>query len=117
MKKIIIFSLLFLPKIASAQASGSDIWGTNALQNLNTGTKNINDTIAGVINVALGFLGTLAVAGIIFGGFKKMTAYGDAEKNKTGNNAMVAGAVGLAIVLAAYALSQFILLSLYNETV
>lgn len=75
MKKILIFSLLLLPELARAQASGSDIWGANALQNLNTGTKNINDTIAGVINVALGFLGTIAVAGIIYGGFVKMTSY------------------------------------------
>jgi hypothetical protein len=116
MKKVLIFSLLLIPKLASAQAAAGDIWGANALQNLNTGTKNIGDTIAGVINVALGFLGIIATGGIIYGGFVKMTAYGDADKNKTGNSAMVAGVIGLAIVLSAYAVSQFVLRSLYNET-
>ncbi|RJQ34983.1 hypothetical protein C4566_01350 [Candidatus Parcubacteria bacterium] len=113
MKKFVVFMLLLTPKIGLAQ----DNWGVNALQNLNTGTRNIGDTISGIVNVALGFLGIVATAGILYGGFIKMTAYGDADKNKSGNNAMVAGVIGLAIVLTAFALSRFILASLYNETI
>lgn len=117
MKKILLLALLIMPKLALGQGSATDIWGTNVLQNLNTGTKNIGDTISGVINVALGFLGIVATAAIIYGGFAKMTSYGDADKNKKGNGAMVAGVIGLAIVLVAFALSRFILQSLYNETI
>ncbi|PLX24720.1 hypothetical protein C0580_04375 [Candidatus Parcubacteria bacterium] len=116
MRKLLT-ALLLLPSAALAQGSTADPWGANALQNLNVGTKNIGDTIAGVINVVLGFLGILATGIILLGGFKWMTSQGNSDKVDEAKKLIGAGVVGLAIVLVSYAVAQFVLLSLYNETV
>ncbi len=115
MRKFLTALLLVAPSTALAQSA--DPWGANALQNLNIGTKNIGDTIAGVINVVLSFLGILATGIILLGGFKWMTSQGNSDKVDEAKKLIGAGVVGLAIVLVAYAVAQFVLLSLYNETV
>jgi len=114
MRKLLTALLLLAPSVAFAQ---SDVWGINAMQNLNTGTRNIGDTIAGVINVVLGFLGIIATGIILLGGFKWMTSQGNSDKVDEAKKLIGAGVVGLAIVLVAFAVAQFVLLSLYNETI
>ena len=121
MKKIITFALLFMPAIVSAQgvAPSPDDWGFNDFSNSNIalGSKPLRDTIGGVVNIILGFLGILTTLAIIFGGFTMMTSYGNSEKNDQGRGVVVAGAVGLIIVLTAYAISRFVLSNLFNQTV
>lgn len=118
MKKLLGIYLLLLPAIASAQSVGD--WGINDFsegdETLNLGNKPLRETIAGVINIVLGFLGILATVGIIIGGITMMTSGGNADKKSSGQNGVVAGAIGLIIVLAAYAISRFVLASLANQT-
>jgi len=112
-KKIVLISALFMPMMASAQ---SDIFGINRMSNTNLGSKEVGDTAAGVVNIVLSFLGILAVLGIVAGGFVYMTSGGNADKKGQGQNGMIAGVIGLVIVLSAYAISRFVLKSLQNET-
>ncbi len=116
MKKLLIFSLLAFPMLASA-ASPND-WGVNDFANSNIalGSKALRDTIGGIVNIVLGFLGILATLGILIGGFMMMTSGGNADKEGKGKNAVTAGAIGLILVLTAYAISRFVLNSLANET-
>lgn len=116
MKKLLLLLLLGLPQLASAQSVGD--WGVNdfAAGGVKLGTRTLRETIAGIVNIALGFLGILATLLILFGGFTMMISGGNADKKKGGQNAAIAGAIGLIIVLTAYAISRFILASTANNT-
>ena len=82
-----IFSLLALPLFAlNVQAQDSPV--DNGIQVV---TETLGDTlgsegtdprqvIANIINIALGFLGIIAVAIVLIGGFKWMTAAGNEDK-------------------------------------
>ncbi|MFA6466454.1 MAG: hypothetical protein WCV71_01185 [Patescibacteria group bacterium] len=117
MKKILTFALLFLPSVASAQITVND-WGYNELAqgNIALGTRDLRSTIAGVINIVLGFLGVLTTVIILFGGFKWMTSYGDSSKVDEAKKMIGAGVIGLVIVLTAYAISRFVLVNIANKT-
>ncbi len=73
-------------------------------------------TIASIIRVILGFLGIVAVVIILIGGFKFMTSGGHEEKVKSAKKVMVAGVIGLVIVLSAYAIASFVLSSIITAT-
>jgi len=117
MKKFVvtlaIFSLIAVPLLASAQINP----GLNEIAApLGLGTKDVRVTIASIINVAMGLLGIVAVLIILLGGFKWMTAMGDSEKTKKAKELIVAGIIGLVIILSAYAIANFALRSILNAT-
>ncbi|MBU1202587.1 pilin [Patescibacteria group bacterium] len=116
MKKFLISLLAFFPAVASAS---DDQWGINDFTSTNIalGSKPLRDTIGGVVNIVLGFLGILATLIILLGGFKWMTSQGNTEKVDEAKKLIGAGIVGLVIILTAYAISRFVLQSLYNETI
>jgi Zn-dependent protease with chaperone function len=80
------------------------------------GTQVVQKTIFAVINVILGFLGIVAIVIILIAGFKWMTAAGNEEKITGARQMLIAGVIGLAIVLASWAIAQFILTSLISAT-
>ncbi|OGY90610.1 MAG: hypothetical protein A2677_02270 [Candidatus Komeilibacteria bacterium RIFCSPHIGHO2_01_FULL_52_14] len=75
-------------------------------------SQDVKVTIQNVIRIILGFLGILAIVAIIFGGFKMMVSRGDADEVGKGRTVIKAGLVGLVIVLAAYAISSFVVSSI-----
>jgi hypothetical protein len=75
------------------------------------------EIVGSIINVALGFLGVIAVVIILMGGFKWMTAGGNEDKVSEAKKLLGAGVIGLVIVLAAWALSTFVINAIYNSTV
>jgi len=115
MKKILTLALLFAPTMAGAQVV--DPFGVNELSTVNLGSKPLAETIAGVVNIILGFLGILTTLIILWGGFKWMTSFGSSDKVDEAKKLIGAGVIGLLIVLVSYAISQFVLRSLVNETV
>jgi hypothetical protein len=118
MKKILTFALLLAPAMASAQPS-LGAWGYNDFANTNIalGSRNLRQTIGGVINILLGFLGILTTLIILYGGFKWMTSYGSSEKVDEAKKMIGAGVVGLVIVLTAYAVSRYVLQQLSLQTI
>lgn len=80
------------------------------------GTQDIRVTIANIINAALGFLGILAVLIILYGGWIWMTSGGEPEKINTAKKILINGAIGLLIILMAYAIASFILNLLLEAT-
>ena len=94
-------------------------WGNTAnnVQNrVALGNDDPRNIAANIINIILGFLGILAVVLILFGGFKWMTAAGNDDKIAEAKKLLVAGVVGLIIILAAYALAAFILDAVFRAT-
>lgn len=104
---------LFVPSIALAQDTN---FGLDQLSNINLGTNSLQDTIAIFINVILGFLGIVAFIIILLGGFKWMTSGGDEDKIGEAKKLMGAGVVGMAIVLAAWAVASFVINQLASAT-
>ena len=102
-----------------ALAAPVDIWGGqyNAITgSIGLGSKDPRVTVANVINVLLGFLGIIAVVGIIIGGFLMMTSGGDESRSDTGKKAVTAGVIGLVIILASWSLATFIINNLWTAT-
>jgi len=65
-----------------------------------------------IVNVVLSLLGILAIAVILFGGFKWMVSGGAEEKVASARQMIIAGIIGLAIILASYAIVRFVVESL-----
>lgn len=80
------------------------------------GQGDLNETIGAIIRAALGFLGVIAVVIILFGGFKWMTAGGNEEKVGEAKKLIIAGIIGLAIILSAYAIASFVIRELVGAT-
>lgn len=80
------------------------------------GGADLRTTIAQIIRAALGFLGVVAVVIIIWGGFLWMVSGGADDKVKDARKLIVMGIVGLAIVLSAFAIAQFVISSLGAAT-
>lgn len=82
----------------------------------NLGTRPLKQTVFTIINVILGFLGIVAIVIVLLAGFKWMTAAGNEEKVTGARQMLIAGVIGLAIVLASWAIAQFVLSSLMTAT-
>lgn len=78
----------------------------------NLPTTDVRVIIANIIRIALGLLGIVAVVIILIGGFTWMTAGGSEEKVEKAKQWIGYGVVGLAIILAAYAIATFVISSL-----
>ena len=111
-KYIFVFLLLgglFFAQVLFAQTDfGTTAVDTGLGGSLASGTD--PRTIIGrIINIALGFLGVVAVGIILYAGFKWMTANGDEEKITDAKKVLKNGVIGLVIVLSSWAIATFIL--------
>ncbi|PIS05332.1 MAG: hypothetical protein COT81_01610 [Candidatus Buchananbacteria bacterium CG10_big_fil_rev_8_21_14_0_10_42_9] len=88
--------------------------GLNYGTSLGLGTRDVRETILRIIQAFFAFLGVLAILAIIYGGFRIMTAGGDQDQSGEGRKAMVAGVIGLVIVLTAFAIATFVVDSIIN---
>lgn len=105
-----------LPAVTFAQLTPGDL-GVNAIQNdIKLGGGDVRQTAARIINVALGFLGIIAVVIVLVGGFKYMISGGNEEKTAEAKNLIVSGIIGLAIILSAWAITSFVIGNLLNAT-
>ncbi len=80
------------------------------------GQADLQETIGNLIRIALGFLGVVTVCIILYAGFKWMTAGGNDDKVGEAKRMMISGLIGLAIILAAYAISSFVITSVISAT-
>ncbi|MEI7512570.1 MAG: pilin [Candidatus Uhrbacteria bacterium] len=121
-----IASVAFLPMVTfaatpvgGAGASGGPDLGLNQIGGaggISLGGGDVRTTAARIINVALGFLGIIAVVIVLIGGFKYMVSGGNEEKTSEAKNMIVAGIIGLAIILSAWAITTFVVSSLLTAT-
>lgn len=113
--------LLAVVQLPVAHAQGNELDEDYLLPDEFTGATGLGEadlesTIGNIINVVLGFLGIVAVVIVLFGGFKWMTAGGNDEKVAEAKKLLVAGVIGLAIILSAYAITSFVLTSLVQAS-
>ncbi len=119
---VIMASFMIMPMLATgAGAATADelLWGDkkDEIQSASgLGEKDPREIIASVIKVILGFLGIIAVIIIIMGGFKWMTAGGSDDKTKEARDMIVAGVIGLLIILAAFGIASFVINRVFEVT-
>ncbi len=113
-KKNIIFSLLLIFMFfnmilvfpASAQNLGIEFASNLGLQN--SAQSDPRDMAVDIVKYLMTFLGIIAVAVILYGGFIWMTASGNDDRVDKAKKLIIAGAIGLIIILAAFAIVQFV---------
>ena len=91
------------------------LWGEfegNTQASTGLGNTDPREMAASTVNIVLGFLGILMVLVIIVGIFVGSGPDG-AEKSKS---MILAGIIGLAVVLAAFGIAQFVIGALYGAT-
>jgi len=64
---------------------------------------------ARIIRVALGFLGIIALAIVLYGGFVWMTSAGNEERITKAKKILTNGLIGLIIIVSAFGITQFVL--------
>jgi hypothetical protein len=102
---------LMAPVFASAVLDPDDpygIKGASANTQLIQTTQTIPEIIGSIIGIALSFVGIVFFLLILYAGFRWMTAFGNEEKVTNSKDIMEHALIGLVIILAAYAISNFV---------
>lgn len=77
-----------------------------------SGTINIFTVAGGVIKIFLSILSIIFIALMLYGGFLWMTARGNQEQVTKAKDLITSAVIGLIIVIAAYAITYFVLFML-----
>ena len=119
-----IFALFFIALLAFSALSPGPVFAETGVSDLKSnltdfgsdtglgaqdGSKQpeLKDTIAGVINIVLGFLGIVSVIIVIIGGYKWITAGGNEEQITQAKGNIKNAVIGIGIVLAAFVIVNF----------
>ena len=80
------------------------------------GQSQLTAFIGRIINVMLSVLGVIFFVLLVYGGFLWMTSQGNEDKVKKAKTLITDAVIGLIIILAAYAISSFVITSLVEAT-
>ncbi len=108
----LLISLVAVPAATLASSGNLNLndLGVGEIDNtLDLGRRSPIETVTRLINTAMIFLGIIAVAIILFAGFKWMTAGGSDDKIGEARKLMTSGVIGLIIILSAWGIAYFIL--------
>lgn len=111
---VFAMALVIAVPMATPALAGADV-GLNYVQT-DLGNKDPREIAASIVNILLGFLGILAVIIILIGGFKWMTAAGNEDQVGEAKKIIVAGIIGLVIILASWGIASFVLNNLLQAT-
>lgn len=101
------------PATVSAQSPAEDIRsGVTAVNSGKAGTEaDFGKGVQDIVNLLLFILGLAAVLAIILGGFRFVTANGDAGQVKTAREIILYACVGLVVAILAFAIVNFVITS------
>ncbi len=116
MKAVSFFMVAFFVfSFASVAGAQGDTFGINKVGSfLPLGGEDIRIIAAKIIRIGLSLLGLVAVSLMLYAGFTWMTSGGNEEKISAAKKIMINATIGLAIILASFAIVQFVLKSLQN---
>ena len=112
-----MMALFVVPVFSFAlTAQAQDLFGQEYAGEIGLGGEDSDprELAARIIQVALGFLGIVAVAIILLGGFKWMTASGNEDKVDEAKKLIQAGVIGLIIIIAAWAIANWVINTLMS---
>lgn len=108
-------AFVILPFLVSAAQATAD-FGLNEANGIGLPTT-ANDPKVAAVNVVrylMTFLGIIATVVILLGGFKWMVAGGNEDKVAEAKKLIIAGLIGLVIIIAAYAIVQIVVSTTLN---
>jgi hypothetical protein len=124
MKKIyhtLLTSLLLLPFIVSAQTSttttetanlkdafGQPLQDIGKAAGYRTEGATLEEKLGSALNMIFALLGVLFIILIVYSGFLWLTASGNETKIKKAKDNLYSSAIGLIIIIGAYAISKFV---------
>lgn len=111
-----LFFISFTSGVAHAQVLPTSPLqaGILPLTDIGLPTQDPRIIVANLIRVFLSLLGMIALILILYGGFTYMTSAGDPEKVTKAKRILSNAIIGLAIIVASYAIVAFILSQLYT---
>lgn len=119
---IVLFASAILPVLA-AESLQTDISGQLETLGKGAGYKSLSETgglpalVGKIINIFLSILGVLFVVLMVYGGYLWMTSYGKSEKIDKAKELITDAIIGLMIILAAYAIANFVVRELVKTTI
>ena len=110
-----------LPMVASAQSPNPFLSGQNLVNNVSNSagistSASLPVIIGRIINVLLTFLGIIFLVLVLYAGFLWMTAQGDSKQVDKAKAMIQQSIIGLVVIVAGYAISNFVLTALVNVT-
>ena len=115
----ILFSLLIAPLHVHAVGLQNAAGELQKIGEPAFGTKTatpLPELVGRYIRIFLGFLGVIFAILVIYGGYTWMTSFGNEQKVTRGKELIIDATIGLVIVLAAYAISSFVVGQLMKAT-
>lgn len=108
---VFAFIMLMAP-ILALPAQAQPNLGLNYAQNFGLQTssqEDPRDIAVDIVKYLMTFLGIIAVVVILIGGFKWMTAAGNEDQVSQAKKMIIAGAIGLVVILSAFAIVTFVI--------
>ena len=110
MKKKISYVILSIISLVFALPVLAQDYGlTSASQKAGYQQNNVFTITQQIVNGALALLGMAFLGVMLYAGLRWMTARGNEEYTNKAKNALEAGAIGLIIILSAYAIANFVM--------
>lgn len=118
---IVVFALILIPKgIFAAQTAGDLLLGgatsTAGKAGVDINGPEVQNLVGSIVSGALTLVGVLFFLLMLYGGITWMLARGNDEYSKRALNTIVAAIVGLIVVGASYAITQFVINSVNTQT-
>ncbi len=116
--KTIIFFLFFIIVgfICACPVLAQVDTGIEYASSTGLGTEDPRIVVANIIRIALGFLGIIAVAIIMYGGWLWMTSEGSPDKVDKAKKVLISAIIGLLLILSAFAIANFVLKQALEST-
>ena len=104
-------ALISTSPVLAGDVDPEELYGTEYAVGLGPGTEDsdLRTILVSVITVLMSFLGIVAVVIILIGGFKWMTAAGNEDKVEEAKNMIMAGVIGLIIIMLAWIIVNWVL--------
>lgn len=111
---LVTFFVFSLASVVSAQG---DTFGVNKVGSLlPLGGEDIRVIAAKIVRIVLSLLGVVALGIILYAGFTWMTSGGNEDKIATAKKTLINGVIGMTIIMASFAIVQFVLSALSDAT-
>lgn len=122
-KRFLVFSLLFVGLFGLfhmsptlAQSPSGDPLGVDYGQYSGLSNQDVRISVARIIRFILGFLGLIFLVLTLYAGFMWMTSAGNDDRVDKAKSILWGAIIGIAIVLASYAITEFVVTNLYETT-
>ena len=113
---IFVLSLVIFPALVLTVQAQTVDFGINTANNIglpNT-ANDPKEAAVTIVRYLMTFLGIIAVIVILWGGFQWLTAGGNEDKVAGAKKTLIAGIIGLIIIIAAFAIVQVIVSTTTN---